>query len=49
MLVLKNRVAAARELLQRFDIDAILISDMKDIRYLSGFTGSEGLLLLGRR
>jgi Xaa-Pro aminopeptidase len=47
MLVLKNRVAAARELLQRFDMDAILISDMKDIRYLSGFTGSEGLLLVG--
>ncbi len=46
MLVLKNRVAAARELLPRFDIDAILVSDMKDIRYLAGFTGSEGLLLL---
>jgi len=44
--VLKNRVAAARELLQRFDIDALLVSDMKDIRYLSEFTGSEGLLLL---
>ncbi|MDD2336513.1 MAG: Xaa-Pro peptidase family protein [Geobacteraceae bacterium] len=46
--MLKNRVAAARELLQRFDIDAILVSDMKDMRYLSGFTGSEGLLLLTR-
>jgi Xaa-Pro aminopeptidase len=46
LLVLKNRVAAARELLRRFDIHAILISDLKDIRYLSGFTGSEGLLLL---
>lgn len=44
--MLKNRVAAARELLQFFDIDAILVSDMKDIRYLSGFTGSEGLLVL---
>jgi Xaa-Pro aminopeptidase len=48
LLVLKNRVAAARELLQRFSIDAILVSDMKDIRYLSGFTGSEGLLLLAK-
>lgn len=46
VLVLKNRVAAARKLLSRFDIDAILVSDMKDIRYLTGFTGSEGLLLL---
>jgi Xaa-Pro aminopeptidase len=46
LLVLKNRVVAARELLRRFEIDAILVSDSKDIRYLSGFTGSEGLLLL---
>lgn len=45
-LVLINRVAAARKLLQRFDIDAIIYSNIKDIRYLTGFTGSEGLLLL---
>ncbi len=47
MLVLKNRVAAARAFLQRFDVDAILFSDIKDVRYLSGFSGSEGVLLLG--
>lgn len=45
--MLINRVAAARGFLQRFDVDAIIVSDIKDIRYLSGFTGSEGLLLLG--
>lgn len=45
--MLKNRVAAAREFLQSFAVDAILVSDMKDIRYLTGFTGSEALLLLG--
>ncbi|MRR53562.1 MAG: aminopeptidase P family protein [Deltaproteobacteria bacterium] len=44
--MLKNRVAAARELLERFEIDAILVSDLKDVRYLTGFSGSEGLLLL---
>ncbi len=33
--------------MHRFGIDAILLSDMKDIRYLTGFTGSEGLVLLG--
>jgi len=44
--VLKNRVAAARELLERFEIDAILVSDLKDVRYLTGFSGSEGLLLV---
>lgn len=44
--MLKNRVAAARQLLERFEIDAILVSDLKDVRYLTGFSGSEGLLLL---
>lgn len=44
--MLKNRVAAARELLERFEIDAILVSDLKDVRYLTGFSGSEGLLLV---
>lgn len=44
--MLINRVAAAREFLQRFEVDAIIYSNIKDIRYLSGFTGSEGLLLL---
>jgi len=46
--VLKNRVAAARELQARFAIDAILVSDLKDVRYLTGFSGSEGLLLLSK-
>lgn len=45
--MLKNRVAAARGFLRRFDVDTIIFSDIKDIRYLSGFTGSEALLLLG--
>lgn len=44
--MLKNRVAAARGLLCRFEIDALLYSDLKDIRYLCGFSGSEGLLLV---
>ncbi|MEA5113504.1 MAG: Xaa-Pro peptidase family protein [Geobacteraceae bacterium] len=44
--MLKNRIAAARAYLERFDVDAILFSDLCDIRYLCGFTGSEGTLLL---
>jgi len=44
--VLKNRIAAARGYLAQFAVDAILFSDLCDIRYLSGFTGSEGVLLL---
>jgi Xaa-Pro aminopeptidase len=47
MHVLNNRVAAARAFLQRFDVDTILFSDLRDVRYLSGFSGSEGTLLLG--
>lgn len=46
MHVLINRVAAARGFLQRLEIDCILFSDLMDIRYLSGFSGSEGALLL---
>jgi Xaa-Pro aminopeptidase len=47
MHVLINRLAAARAFLQRFGIDLILFTDLRDVRYLSGFTGSEGALLLG--
>lgn len=46
MHVLINRVAAARGFLQRLEIDCILFSDLMDIRYLTGFSGSEGALLL---
>jgi Xaa-Pro aminopeptidase len=48
MHVLINRLSAARAFLQRFDIDSILFTDLRDVRYLSGFTGSEGALLLGK-
>jgi len=44
--VLKNRIAAARAYLEQFAVDAILFSDLCDIRYLCGFTGSEGTMLL---
>lgn len=44
--MLKNRIAAARAYLALFDIEAILFTDLRDVRYLCGFTGSEGSLLL---
>ncbi len=44
--MLINRVAAARGFLQRLEVDCILFSDLLDIRYLTGFSGSEGALLL---
>jgi Xaa-Pro aminopeptidase len=44
--MLKNRVAAARGYLERLRLDALLFSNLSNIRYLTGFTGSEGALIL---
>ncbi|GAC1646824.1 MAG: aminopeptidase P family protein [Herpetosiphon sp.] len=41
-----DRVAQARELLGEHTLDALLISNEHNRRYLSGFTGSAGFLLL---
>ncbi|MBU5613324.1 M24 family metallopeptidase [Geomonas azotofigens] len=41
-----NRILAARECLKRLDADLLLVLNLSNIRYLTGFTGSEGLLLL---
>ena len=46
--MLKDRVSRARELLERFDVDAIVLLNLCNIRYLTGFTGSAGVLVLGR-
>src|SRR6266540_4439161 len=45
--MLKNRVAAARAYLERFGADFIVFTNLCNIRYLSGFTGSDGVLVLG--
>ena len=41
-----NRVAAARGYLDRKDLDAILVTNINNIRYLTGFTGSDGVVLI---
>ncbi|MBJ6749633.1 M24 family metallopeptidase [Geomonas anaerohicana] len=41
-----NRILAARECLKRLDAELLLVLNLSNIRYLAGFTGSEGLLLL---
>jgi Xaa-Pro aminopeptidase len=44
--MLNNRVSAARRLLDRFGLDALVLFGLPAIRYLSGFTGSDGALVL---
>jgi Xaa-Pro aminopeptidase len=48
MIVLINRVAAAREYLESLNLDAFLFTNLSNIRYITGFTGSEGVLVLTR-
>ena len=46
--VFSERIARLRSELSGFCVDALLFFDMKNIRYLTGFTGSDGAFLLGR-
>jgi len=43
---LRSRLAAFREILQRRKLPAALITDERNVRYLSGFSGSESALLI---
>lgn len=47
----RARIAARRDRLRALaierDLDAILVSDLVNVRYLTGFTGSNGALLVG--
>lgn len=44
--MLKNRIFSARECLKRHSLDALLVTSLQSIRYLSGFSGSDAVLLL---
>jgi Xaa-Pro aminopeptidase len=44
--MLNNRISAARGCLKRVGADLLLVSNLSNIRYLTGFTGSEALLIL---
>lgn len=46
--MLINRVADARGYLERCGVDALLFLNLSNIRYLSGFTGSDGALVIFR-
>lgn len=41
------RVSRLRALLRRSGVEALLILDLKNIHYLTGFSGSDGVLLVG--
>lgn len=42
----RRRRGALAELLQTAELDALLVTDLRNIRYLTGFTGSNAALLL---
>ena len=42
--MLHNRVSSARKYLGRSDVDTLLFFGLPNIRYLAGFTGSDGVL-----
>jgi len=46
--MLNNRVSSARKYLERFGVEAIIFLGLPNIRYLAGFTGSDGALILGK-
>jgi len=44
--VYRQRLASIQERFPRLGVDAVLFFEMKNIRYLTGFTGSDGVFLL---
>src|SRR5919108_2127317 len=46
--MIKNRFVKARVYAEKHEVDAIVFFNMSNVRYLSGFTGSDGAVLLGR-
>lgn len=43
-----NRISHVRGRLSDLDLDAVLLSSLPDIRWACGFTGSNGVLLIGK-
>ncbi len=46
--MLKNRSSRLKRFFEEYSLKAVLFTDLKNIRYLSGFTGSEGVLLISQ-
>ncbi|WP_298439339.1 Xaa-Pro peptidase family protein [Geobacter sp.] len=45
--MLKDRFVKARGFAEKHEVDAIVFFSMSNVRYLSGFTGSDGAIVLG--
>ena len=45
---LSSRIKSVKKIMARRHLDAVIFSDINNIRYLTGFTGSEGTLLVGQ-
>jgi Xaa-Pro aminopeptidase len=45
--MINNRISLAREYLKAAEADFILVTDINNVRYLTGFTGSTGVFILG--
>ncbi|RNC69850.1 MAG: aminopeptidase P family protein [Desulfuromonadales bacterium] len=46
--MLKDRVVKARGYVEKHDVEAFLFLNLSNVRYLAGFTGSDGALVVGR-
>ncbi len=46
--MLHNRISSARGYLEKCGVDALVFFNLNNIRYLAGFTGSDGVLVLGK-
>lgn len=44
--MIQNRARKAREVITKHGLDAMLFTDIRNIRYLTGFTGTDGVLVL---
>ena len=45
--MIKDRVERLRSFLERLSLTGVVITEMKNVRYFSGFTGSDGVLVIG--
>lgn len=47
--ILKTRISRVRQKFSDYKIDGLIFFNMNNIRYMSGFTGSDGILIIGEK